>query len=198
MKTSILTLATFVCVFTVSLICCRKTSEQIESASSQRAKELNVEAQSSSEQESSSSPTKCDCDVTIDNDCQECITKHLMNGDFSKTQSLTWDNCNNGCPNVGVQTSITFCYDKNPTPNSCGLIVKFNGLPPCLAGCYLADSICIKSTAYCTGNNKEVIVTGSFLGVDGQNHEYQFTYGNDPKVKLCCGNICCTGETTFN
>lgn len=192
MKKLILTLTGIALIISLTILGCRKTSEQLQDEAYKRAEELNALPQAYTKV----AVPPCSCASYINQNCQECVTKHLMEGKLEKTYSLVWNNCNNGCKNYSVQTAIKFCYDPSPANTSdCALIVNFYGLPPCLAGCYLTDSMCIKSTAHCTGNGNEVIVTGSFVGTDKQQHEYQFTFGADPKVKLCCANICCDGMT---
>jgi hypothetical protein len=190
LSTVLLLAVTITCI----VIGCRKTSEEMDQEAQATAVELNSAATPLSTT-SDGTVWTCVCDRKVNPACQSCVTSDLMGGALSRTFSATWDNCDNGCSNASVQTAIKFCYDPNAPTGTCGLLVEFYPLPPCLAGCSLKGATCIKGNVSCSGNGSDIVVSGSYIGADGHLHDYSLTFAEDPKIKLCCGGVCCTAET---
>lgn len=177
---------------------CRESQEEISSASKKREAEIGSQPNTNYSQ---SINTICDCSTSKNPYCPDCID-NLLDGGLQKSYTVSWDaDCTNGCYiDPSNLTTVEFCYDRDPAliaNGECGIIAKFSGLPACLAGCYLQDEICIKGKVHCRENSNDIAITGTYIGADNQTHNVDITYtfGNDPQVKVCCDNICCTGET---
>lgn len=176
---------------------CRKSSQETNTERDRIEKAANLQKRSSDNVNSTAATAGSGCTCSpgyVNSDCNDCVRNTLMGGSWTKSYIIEWDHCDNPCNPTGVNTTIKFCYDPNPIPGECNLLMEIDMLPACLS-CLTGYPACLKVKGSCTNNGNDVFVTGTYTDANGTSHDFSFTFGNDPKVTVCCNGVCCTGET---